>query len=135
MYSWREETEKAIWQQLKEETVTEATDRQLKSSGTDTAATLVSHHLEHEHADDKHAGEKHADEKHGKVEETTSAAPGEQKTPPAPAKSDNKNAFGLKPEYKTAFRDFFVSAHTKLIMRFKQLTSSTENIYVFDMAG
>lgn len=95
MHSWREATEKAIGQKVNNTTLTDGSNS-AKFSGTDTPTTMVAH-------------QSHApDEKTGGTQANTAVALDGHISLPASGKVADKNAFGLKPEYKTALRDFFV---------------------------
>jgi hypothetical protein len=82
-------------QQVNDRAVTDSsTSYPVGSSGTQTAATLVSGQL--------------PEDKKNESKATTVAGAHVQTPSSVPAQDAGKNAFGLKPEYKTALRDFFV---------------------------
>lgn len=95
MHSWREDTEKAIGQQVDNTSATDGLSS-TRSSRIDTPTTLVAH--------TPHA----PDEKACSSQTTAGAALDGQTSLSVPAKVPDKNPFGLKPEYKTALKDFFV---------------------------
>ncbi len=95
MHSWREDTECAIGQQVDNILVTDGSGS-APSSGTDTPTTLI--------ADQPGV----PDRKTGGTQAIAVAALDSQMLLPAPGTVANKNPYGLKPEYKTALRDFFV---------------------------
>jgi hypothetical protein len=95
----------------------------MSSSGV----TLVSDHpppsrtSTPEEKDKKIDEEAHVEEKETAGEDST---PSQQPPAPAPApKAEDKNPFGLKPEYKTAFRDFLVCCHSSTSIRCLHLVS------------
>jgi hypothetical protein len=103
MHSWRDDTEKAIGQKVNNTILIDDGSRAItpQFSGTDTPTTLVAH--QHKVTDDKVPDEETAD-----TQVHTVAALDDQVSPPTSGKVADKNPFGLKPEYKTALRDFFV---------------------------
>jgi hypothetical protein len=99
MHSWREDTETAIGQQIKHLTLVDDTSRssRCQSPGIDTPTTL-----------DAPQQDVVVDTT-GTSDENSASGLETQEDPSAPGKAIDKNPFGLKPEYKTALRDFFVS--------------------------
>lgn len=81
------------------------------------------------------------DEKKGDhVEEfTTEAVVPEQTTDSAPPNpqppSEKKNPFGIKPEYKTAVKDFIVSLFVSSISNKRKLISNIAYLLLLNMAG
>jgi hypothetical protein len=95
MHSWREDTENAMGQQVDNITAMDGSSSPT-STGTNTPATLVANQPNV------------LDEKTGSNQASTLAPLDDQISSLAPGRVSEKNPFGLKPEYKTALRDFLV---------------------------
>lgn len=91
-----------------------------QSSGMDTPMTGAAH---------QHSVLK---EKCSATKQQSAAGGDGDNSSPAPGKVADKNPFGLKPEYKTALRDFFVRSSQIHIIR-PWLTPHTENFHLLDM--
>lgn len=95
MQAGHEHTEEAIGQGTEEKTARNDISP-VNNSGTGTAATLTSEQIQ---APEDNTG--------GSQASTVAAVDG-QNPSPVPTKIANIDPFGLKPEYKTALKDFFV---------------------------
>lgn len=131
MHSWRDDAEQAIGEQTGGGSMS-ISRSPVSSAEKEAAATLGS-----QSASDEKDEQDEQVEKGINVVETTAHDSGEQSpsTPPAQGAAD-KNPFGLKPEYKTALKDFFV----RMCLHFRvcwvaMLTPELEDIYVLDMDG
>lgn len=116
MHSWSEDTEKAIGQHINNRTSTDDAWRAspCQPSGTAMPTPLTA-------------------ETPGRPGNTHQRSVAEQESSPQPGKPSDKSPFGLKPQPKTALRDFFVCLHlTRTIPPW--LTLCTENLLLLNMA-